>query len=117
MNREHMLPLWAAYHAAFRHFACQACVLQAIAKAGLQDAMVDAALADTEKARIIYGRARDTLAAALLPADQAIPLQGFSADMEVRKLAEVLWELHGRPNGTAEIDWARAERLVRRAAA
>ena len=35
----------------------------------------------------------------------------------VRAVARLLWESVGRPEGTADDDWNRAEQIVRRAAA
>jgi len=81
------------------------------------------ALQELEKAHWVYDRCRDALAVELLPAS----MQGTFRHMEprsaeayenrVRAVAQLLWESVGRPEGTADDDWNRAEQIVRRASA
>jgi hypothetical protein len=81
------------------------------------------ALLELEKAHWVYDRCRDALAVKLLPAS----MRGAFRHMEfnsaevyegrVRAVAQLLWESVGRPGGTADDDWNRAEEIVRRAAA
>jgi hypothetical protein len=39
------------------------------------------------------------------------------SEHHIRDTAQILWELAGRPEGTAECDWREAEELVHKAAA
>ena len=78
----------------------------------------EAALVELEKAHLAYNQARDAFVQSLLPASVPAPRdhrQDHSRD--VRTIAELLWESAGRPTGTAEDDWRRAEAIVKRAAA
>ena len=62
--------------------------------------------------------ARDALVRSLLPASApAAPDQRHDHVQDVQAIAELLWESAGRPTGTAEEDWRRAEAIVRRAVA
>ena len=77
------------------------------------------ALLEVEKARLGYNAARDLLVAQTAglqpdpkPADHALPQEG-----RVRANARMLWELAGKPEGTAVADWLHAERLVHSASA
>jgi len=75
---------------------------------------IDAALLELEKARAIYHHQRDILAQQLL--NSTLPEPASLSD-RVKEVAELRWELAGKPEGTAEDDWYRAEEIVRRAAA
>ena len=49
-----------------------------------------------------------------------VPFRDFDYDIDrdrVREIAELRWELAGKPEGTADDDWYRAEEIVRRATA
>ena len=77
---------------------------------------IDAALLELEKARLNYNHYRDLLAQQLsnLPAEMAsAPIQPD----RVRAVAALRWELAGRPEGTDDENWYRAEEIVRSAAA
>jgi hypothetical protein len=115
MNREPQPSSFReTYESAFKRFARAVSLLEELAKAPARDrALVDAAMIEVEKARIAYNHARDTLAAAFLPADHGTGMHASPADLRVRRLARLRWELNGRPSGTAEDDWAQAEELVR----
>jgi hypothetical protein len=65
------------------------------------------ALLEAEKARLAYNAARDLLVAQMVgfqpapkPADQSVLQDG-----KVRAVARILWELAGKPDGTAVADW------------
>ena len=75
---------------------------------------IDAALLDLEKARVNYNQHRDVLAQQL--ASFSVRPESDSA-YRVREIAELRWELAGKPDGTADENWYRAEEIVRRAAA
>jgi hypothetical protein len=71
-----------------------------------------------EKARVNSNHHRDVLAQKLLsfsirPASDSIQLEAN----RVREIAELRWELAGKPDGTDEENWFRAEDIVRRATA
>ena len=80
---------------------------------------IDAALLEMERARVEYNRSRDLLAQQLSSARQeTLGLKPAEPDSgHVRQIAELRWELAGKPEGTAEDDWYRAEEIVRRATA
>jgi hypothetical protein len=73
-----------------------------------------------EKARAVYDGCRDALAQQLLPPSESANLP-FEDPPEakterVKSIAELLWESAGRPEGTADEDWRKAEEIVKRAA-
>jgi hypothetical protein len=73
-------------------------------------------LLSVETARLNYNAARDRLAAGMLGVDlDALP--PVAEDYRIRGTAQLLWELSGKPQGTEEFDWLRAERIVRNAGA
>ena len=78
---------------------------------------IESVVLDLEKARAAHNAARDRLAkhlSAPLPAGLSVPAE--SEENHVRNTAQLLWEMAGRPAGTAESDWIRAEHLIRCAA-
>jgi len=80
----------------------------------------ESALLDMEKAQLAYDDARDALIHSLLPL--AGPAKAASSGRDdhradVSTIAELLWESAGRPTGTAEEDWRRAEAIVQCAVA
>lgn len=115
--------LWRAYRDAFRQFGREACLLAKInSKAVYDPAEAEAALMCLEQARLIYNDARDTLAAFMMSqgarqAFWAIPAAARQENRRVKGVAQLFWELSGRPQGTADDDWYRAERIVRHAGA
>jgi hypothetical protein len=79
-------------------------------------------LLELQKAQWVYDRCRDALAVELLPASMRGTFRRMepnSAEHEdrVRAVARLLWESVGRPEGTADDDWHRAEQIVHRTAA
>jgi hypothetical protein len=71
---------------------------------------------------LAYNDARDALASARMPAELArlfwaIPTAAVREQARVRNIAELLWELKGKPQGSADDDWYRAERVARHASA
>jgi len=104
------------YIRAFRDYAEQARRLQSlIAHPHPNKAAIDAALLDLEIARLNYNTSRDILAAALLRSPVFISSSRSKAD-RVRAVASLRWEVAGRPEGTADEDWFRAEEIVSSAA-
>jgi len=82
-------------------------------------ARVEVVLFEAEKARLAYNAARDLLVAqtpglrtAANPPSKTLPQDG-----KVRAIARLLWELAGKPDGTALADWLHAERLLQSASA
>ena len=63
-----------------------------------------------------YNGARDSLVRSLLPSVLPSPEQ-TDHRQDVQAIAELLWESAGRPTGTAEDDWRRAEAIVESAIA
>jgi hypothetical protein len=77
---------------------------------------IDAALLDLEKARLNYNQQRDALAQQLSKGP-AEPASATAQPSRVKVVAQLRWELAGKPEGTAEDDWYRAEEIVRSTAA
>ena len=82
-------------------------------------ARVEVALFEAEKARFAYNAARDLVVAQMAGLRVAAnpPSRTLPQDGKVRAIARLLWELAGKPHGTALADWSRAERLVQSASA
>lgn len=84
---------------------------------------MDIALLELEQARVVHNRCRDALVQHLLPPSAheffpaVVPDSPQAYSNHVKEIAELLWEGAGRPNGTADDDWRRAEQIVRSAAA
>lgn len=101
----------------FREYANNLDALQRLMGSGaLDDGRIETVLFAVEKARVAHNCARDRLANEL--AYRELPREsGVAHEGRVRETARLLWELSGRPPGTAEYDWSRAEQLVRSATA
>jgi hypothetical protein len=84
-----------------------------------EQAAIDAVLLQLEKARLTYNACRDALASGLLQPSlvpsSRVSLSRTNTD-RVRSVAALRWEVAGRPEGTAEEDWFRAEEIVSSAA-
>jgi hypothetical protein len=105
-----------AYRTTFQKYSRKLDALQSLMDSGTPDrSRIEAALLEVEKARAAHSSARDQLAAGLAPPSSPAPA-GID-EHQVRETAQLLWELAGRPAGTAEYDWRRAEQLVHAAAA
>jgi hypothetical protein len=112
------------YREAFENFSRKAERVQFLAREGNagegnnNEKAFETALLDLERAHLAYNQARDAFLRSLLPESAQIPAfdnQAHASD--VPTLAELLWESAGRPDGTAEEDWRRAEAIVKRAVA
>ena len=101
VNRE----LWNEYRATWEAFSLQLDELQRLVESGQPKDCVQSAFLAVEKARLSHNAARDRLAARLTPVEPE--------EDRVRETARLLWEFAGKPPGTAETDWFRAEELVR----
>jgi hypothetical protein len=99
---------WAQYDLSLRE-------LQRAADQG-DHGSLEPLLLSVERAQLNYSAARDRLAAEMLGADIGA-LASAVADRRIHDTAQLLWELSGKPQGTAENDWLRAERIVRHASA
>jgi hypothetical protein len=112
--------LWDEYRATWKAFARQLDELQRRVETGERD-RIESALLGVERARLAHNESRDRLAAHLagemVAADRRVSAGGLPDEARVRKTARLLWEFSGKPHGTAENDWFRAERLVRSAVA
>jgi hypothetical protein len=99
-----------AYDAAFHEWARQCASLQSLADSPANAAAIQEAAARVDGAYRTYRDSRNRLARKML-------LSGTAADsrilqQEVARLAYQLWERAGRPTGTAEADWYRAQQLL-----
>ncbi|HYL39286.1 MAG TPA: DUF2934 domain-containing protein [Bryobacteraceae bacterium] len=113
-----------AYRRAFAEFSEKVQQVQALTAHPHPDAVrMERALLELERAHVIYGACRDQWVRHLLPSASANAL--VQADDEakrahedcVRSIAELLWEGAGRPEGTAEANWRKAEEIVKAATA
>jgi|SRR5580658_6785191 hypothetical protein len=77
-----------------------------------QRGRLESLLLSVETARLQYSTARDRLAAEMLGTDLS-SITPATADHRIRDTAKLIWELSGKPHGTAENDWLRAEHIVR----
>src|SRR5579872_4455689 len=116
--------LEVAYRAAFEDFSRQAKRVQSLAERRAQRRddrkAFETALVEMEKAHMAYKEARDAFVRWLLPASGQAPPEASSEALrnhsgDIAAIAELLWEGAGRPSGTAEEDWHRAEAIVQRA--
>ena len=114
---------WAAYREAFQNFSRTARFVQDLTDTeNLDRSTVDAAMLALEKAHTVYVARRNALAYFLLPAPARDLFRVPAPDAEpntshIRRVAELLWEVSGRPLGSANDDWHRAEEIIRCAAA
>lgn len=105
------------YRQAFEAFTKDANRVQFLAAQNVGGVVFENALLELERTHFAYNQARDTFLRSLLPGS-AIPhasAPDFSDD--VPGIAQLIWESEGRPDGTADADWRRAETIVRRARA
>ncbi len=78
----------------------------------------ETALLELEEAQLAYNHARDAFLESLLPESAQMPApHDHNHTDDVPAIAELIWESAGRPTGTAEEDWLRAEAIVKRAVA
>ncbi|HEX5228605.1 MAG TPA: DUF2934 domain-containing protein [Bryobacteraceae bacterium] len=110
----------AEYRTAFENFSRRAQRVQALTEHPTGDRKAfESALLELEKAHLAYGEARDTLIQSMFPAEQRAQVKRATQNHrgDIRAIAELLWESAGRPVGTEEEDWQRAEAIVERAVA
>lgn len=102
-----------AYRVTFREYADRLNTLQGLidcGKTGTEN--FQTALDAVEAAHAAHSHARDCLARELMRLTKsAAPAD----EQQIRRTARLIWEFAGRPEGTAERDWQRAEKLVRAA--
>jgi len=113
---------WRAYKAAFHDFSECVRRLQTLTTDPHPDrTVIQDALLEVERARMIYEASRDALAQELLPPSRRASVQHEDSEEatneRVRDIAELLWESAGRPEGTADEDWRAAEEIIKRAGA
>lgn len=107
-----------AYREAFGQYRREAKRLAEInARTGYDAASAEAALLRMERARMAYNETRDSLAAMLMGADERRVFWAIPTASGVKDIAQLLWVMAGKPQGSADDDWYRAERVVRHAAA
>ena len=105
------------YRSAFEEFSRIAQRVQFLTEHPTGDRKAfESALLALEKAHLAYNEARDALVKSRFPqAGASAPTQRFGEEhrSDVQAIAELLWESAGRPMGTAEADWRRAEAIVK----
>jgi Protein of unknown function (DUF2934) len=107
------------YRAAFEDFSRKAEHVQWLAAQQNSDKKAfETALFELERAHLAYNHARDAFFGSFLPLSAQIPpADGQDYTGDVPTLAELIWESAGRPDGTAQEDWRRAEAIVKCAVA
>jgi multidrug resistance efflux pump len=111
--------LWQQYRGAFHQFRREADRLAQINSQAIHDAAeTENALLSVEHARLAYNQLRDELAASMMPLGLSrqfwsIPITARRRQARVKSIAELFWELAGKPQGSADDDWYRAERVLR----
>ena len=103
-----------AYRISFQDYADKLNTLQRLIDGGgtAGDREVHGAIQAVEDARTAHSSARDRLAKELL----CRAASSSGDEQQIRRTARLIWEFAGRPEGTAECDWYRAEKLVHAAA-
>jgi hypothetical protein len=107
------------YRKAFDEFSAQVQRVQTLtAQKHVDPKIIEAALLDLERAHVNYDICRDRWVQHFLPdtAKAASELEHSHEDC-IRTIAGLLWESAGRPEGTADQDWRKAEEIVKQAAA
>jgi hypothetical protein len=111
------------YRRAFEEFSKKVQQVQSLTKHPNTDrGLLETALVELETARVHYNESRDAWVQHLLPSSTRKDFPTVRRDSpqayaeHVRSIAKVLWESAGRPDGTADEDWRRAEEIVHRAA-
>ncbi len=109
---------WTAYKRAFRDFSEKVRNVQyQAAKPFVERTEIEAAVLALEKARVAYSHARDAVAQQLLDSqhENLSTVEAEPSPVHTAEVAKLLWESVGRPEGTAETDWYRAEEIIRAA--
>ena len=105
--------VWETYREAFEEFAQKVRQVQLLAaRPGVEQQAIDKALLELETAHACYNASRDVLAAQFLPSSAAKQDTPHTHVHNVKDLAALRWEMSGRPEGTADDDWYRAEEIV-----
>ncbi|MDQ2950011.1 MAG: DUF2934 domain-containing protein [Acidobacteriota bacterium] len=109
---------WRNYQLCFQEFSKAVTTIQHLtAQPSVTQSEFARAVVDLENARISYNHARDALAAELLESSFPLgPDASQGRQMRTKRIAELLWESAGRPAGTADDDWRRAEQIINRVA-
>jgi len=110
-------PTWHRYRQAFQNYREKVRNVQNLTL--LEDrnqATIDGVVLEMEIAKEDYSSARDALFSEMVPHANGHNSHSENVPSEkgVRELAELLWELEGRPEGSALDDWYRAENIYRR---
>jgi len=115
VNRtQQKIALETTYRTAFRDYADKLEILQNLIESGpVEAAQIESVVLEVEKARVAHNCARDRLAGALGENGRLSTPTTASGEGHIRETARLMWELAGRPNGTAEHDWCAAEQLVK----
>jgi DUF2934 family protein len=108
---------WRRYREAFENFREKVRNVQNLALLENRDqATIDTAVLEMEMAKEHYNTARDALFLEMAPfkSRRVAPPENGWREKGIRELAELLWELEGKPEGSALDDWYRAEDIYRR---
>lgn len=101
------------YREAFQDFSKQVRIVQLLqAQPNPDRAEIDRALIELAQAHHRYHARREVLALYFLPHPEA-----NVGERHVPRVAQLLWEVAGKPDGSASEDWRRAEDIVRSSAA
>src|ERR1041385_2671753 len=96
--------VFSDYRKAFADFASKVRQARALMSAVNPDwQAIDAALLELEKARVTYNQQRDILAQRLL--SSSLPDSTRNSSNRVSEIAQLRWELAGKPVGTDDDNW------------
>jgi hypothetical protein len=107
--------LKTAYRETFREYLNRLEALQRLIQCDAAPDQIESVRLLVENARVAHNAARDRLARELV--QPLLPVNAKTDESHIRRTAQLLWEVAGRPDGSAERDWQRAEQLVRTARA
>jgi len=109
----------AQYRDTFEEFSRKAQRVQFLTALHSKDPKsLESALLELERAHLAYNQARDLFLRSLLPEAVQMPAaEDHDRTADVPAIAELIWEGAGRPDGTAQEDWRRAEAIVKCAVA
>ena len=109
-----------AYRSTWLAWARETDALQQVLEtANPSSQLMEKSLSAVERARAAHNEVRDRLALVLGHTPESVDgstLVDAPGDARVRTTARLLWDLSGRPRGTADSDWTSAQGMVRTAA-
>jgi hypothetical protein len=112
-SHEELDSLYSGYLDSFRAWASEAARLQELRELAAGSSELREAQERAKVAELAYHQSRQQLADFLISSTHPSHARlGRELEPVVRRIAHEIWEESGRPEGTADSDWHRAEELV-----